>query len=85
MHRGILNKKSLGPFRPVRPAGLDFQARPGPARFGPRAGPGYAISSYDIDNDTKVHYANGSSCCRVLTTHKTSFVGGLGKYLYLER
>ena len=28
LHRGLLNKKFLGPFRPVRPAGLDFQARP---------------------------------------------------------
>ena len=32
--RGLLNKTILGPFRPVRPAGLDFQARPAgrPAR-----------------------------------------------------
>ena len=32
--RGLFNEKSLDPFRPVRPAGLDFQARPagGPAR-----------------------------------------------------
>ena len=28
----ITNEKYLGPFRPVRPAGLDFQARPGPHR-----------------------------------------------------
>ena len=36
-HRGILNKTSLGPFRPVRPAGLDFQARPGPRAVRPVA------------------------------------------------
>ena len=40
MHRGLLNKKSLGPFRPVRPTGLDFQA-------GPRAARPVAISSSD--------------------------------------
>ena len=28
MHRGLLNEKSLGPFRQVRPTDLDFQARP---------------------------------------------------------
>ena len=35
LHRGLLNKKILGPFGPVRPAGLDFQARPGQARGQP--------------------------------------------------
>ena len=29
LHKGLLNYKLLGPFGPVRPAGLDFQARPG--------------------------------------------------------
>ena len=33
IYGGLLNKKSLGPFRPVRPAGLYFQARPGPLPF----------------------------------------------------
>ena len=33
--RCITNEKSLGPFRPVKPAGLDFKARLGPARGSP--------------------------------------------------
>ena len=33
MHKGLLNKKILGPFRHVRPSGLDFQARARPARY----------------------------------------------------
>ena len=35
LHRGLLNKKLLGLFRPVRPAGMDFQAPPGPACWRP--------------------------------------------------
>ena len=35
MHTELLNEKSLGPFRPVRPAGLDFQTWHGPARGRP--------------------------------------------------
>ena len=45
MHRGLLNEKSLGPFRPVRPAGLDFQVLPDPAQPGPRAARPVAISN----------------------------------------
>ena len=47
MNRGILNKKSLGPFRPVKARGPGFSGpvRPVSARLGPRAGPRFAISS----------------------------------------
>ena len=48
LHRGLLNKKFLGPFGPVRPAGLDFQARPGP-----RAARPVAISNIDIQSKIK--------------------------------
>ena len=48
LHTGLLNKNFLGPFGPVRPAGLDFQARPGPARPGPRAARPVAISNIYI-------------------------------------
>ena len=48
------NVKSLNPFRPVRPAGLDFQARPGP-----RAGPGLTISSSNIERSSFMMYLYG--------------------------
>ena len=45
MHRGLLNKKSLGPFWPVRPAGLDFQARPCPACWRPGSLPSLVLNT----------------------------------------
>ena len=43
LHKELLNKIFLGPFGPVRPSGLDFQARPGP-----RAARPVTISNPDI-------------------------------------
>ena len=43
MHRKHLNEKSFGPFRPVRPAGLEVQARPCP-----RAARPVTITTWDI-------------------------------------
>ena len=50
MHRGILNKKSLNPFRPVSARKARGPGSSGPARPGPRAGPGLTISSRNVIN-----------------------------------
>ena len=54
LHKGILNK-ILGPFRPVRPAGLDFQARHGTALAGPRAARPVTISRSHTRVGSKVY------------------------------
>ena len=59
MNIGILNKKSLGPFRPVKTRGPGFS---GPARLGPRAGPRFTISTHD----QKSGYGSGLHCWNLL-------------------
>ena len=73
LHRGLFNKKSLGPFRPVRPAGLDFQVRPGPRAARPIAiyrreacRHGRACAPFsDFSCSALSSFYSGVSCCGI--------------------